>query len=159
MDIKLTNACLFVKDIEVSKKFYVENLHQKIQQSMERYVVFTSGLALWELPSESIIAKKLQTQSGQQSNNRVELYFESEDVDLYFDRLRNRQVNFLHEIHEEPWGQRDFRFFYPDNNLIEIGESMTLLPLRLYNSGMSVDQISAKTGMSKEHILDIVKHK
>lgn len=156
MDIKLTNTFLFVKDITISKKFYTENLDQQIQQNLEGYVVFTSGLALWELPEDSIIAKKLQDQLSRQSNNRVELYFETDNVDLFFNRLKNQQIEFLHEIHEEPWGQRDFRFFDPDNNLVEIGEAMDNVALRLYRSGMKVEEVVAKTGMSPTHILEII---
>ena len=156
MNIKLTNTFLFVKDITISKKFYTENLDQQIQQSLEGYVVFTSGLALWELPEDSIIAKKLQNQLNKQNNNRVELYFETDNVDLFFNRLKNQQIEFLHEIHEEPWGQRDFRFFDPDNNLVEIGEAMDNVALRLYRSGMKVEEVVTKTGMSGERIIRII---
>lgn len=156
MNIKQTNTFLFVKDIEVSRKFYIKNLDQVVLQNLEGYVVFTSGLALWELPEDSIIARKLQGRLNKDSNNRVELYFETDDVDAYFSRLKDRQIDFLHEMHEEPWGQRDFRFFDPDNNLIEIGEAMDNVALRLYHSGMNVDEVVAKTGMSEERILGII---
>ena len=155
-NIRLTNTFLFVKDIEISKRFYIENLDQEIQQNLEGYIVFTSGLALWELPEDSIIARKLQDQLTKDSNNRVELYFETDDVDMYFSRLKNKQIDFLHEIHEEPWGQRDFRFFDPDNNLIEIGEAMDNVALRLYDSGMTVEQIEAKTGMNNRYLHELI---
>lgn len=124
MDIKLTNTFLFVRDIEVSKKFYVENLQQEIKLELKDYIVFESGIALWQLPEDSILAEKLQTQLNKEGNNRVELYFETDDVDQYFNYLKKKEINFLHELHKEPWGQRDFRFFDPDNNLLEIGEKM-----------------------------------
>lgn len=157
MNIKLTNTFLFVKEIGVSKKFYIENLEQEVQQSLKGYVVFTSGLALWELPKDSIIAEKLQYQLDEHNNNRVELYFETDKLDFYFDRIKNNlQIEFLHEIHEESWGQRDFRFFDLDNNLVEIGEKIDNVVLRLYNSGMRVEEITAKTGMTEECILEIL---
>lgn len=124
MDIKLTNTFIFVKDIEVSKRFYMEHLQQEIKQEMKDYVVFTSGIALWQLPEDSIISEKLYTQFKNEGNNRVELYFETDDVDQYFNYLKEKGITFLHELHKEPWGQRDFRFFDPDNNLLEIGEKM-----------------------------------
>lgn len=156
MNIKLKNTFVFVKDFEVSKKFYSENLDQKIHTILEGYVVFTSGLALWKLPEDSIITKNLQERLSRQGNNRVELYFEADDIQLYFNRLKSVQVSFLHEIHEEPWGQRDFRFFDPDDNLVEIGESMDNVVLRLYSSGMTIEQIVNKTGVNGERILEII---
>jgi Lactoylglutathione lyase and related lyases len=127
MDIKLTNTFLFVKNIEASKKFYIENLQQEIQQELKDFVVFTSGLALWQLPEDSLIAEKLQNHLNREGNNRVELYFETDDVDQYFEFMQKRGITFLHELHKESWGQRDFRFFDPDNNLVEIGEKMSTL--------------------------------
>lgn len=156
MNIKLTNTFLFVKEIGVSKRFYIENLGQEVLQSLKGYVVFTSGLALWELPEDSIIAEKLQYQLDENKTNRVELYFETDKLDLYFDRIKNQQIELLHEIHEEPWGQRDFRFFDPDNNLVEIGEMMDNVVLRLYNSGMKIEEIVTKTGMIEKRILEIL---
>jgi len=127
MDIKLTNTFLFVRDIETSKKFYMEYLQQEIQQELKDYIVFKSGLALWQLPQDSIITEKLQNQLDKQSNNRVELYFETEDLDQYFKYLKEKEIKFLHEMHKETWGQRDFRFFDPDNNLVEIGDKMEIV--------------------------------
>lgn len=156
MSIKLSNTFLFVRDIEASKQFYVDNLDQQITQCLDGYVVFSSGLAIWQLPDDSIILQKLYNRLSERSNNRVELYFETDNVDMCFTRLKNNQVEFLHEIHEEPWGQRDFRFFDPDNNLVEIGEAMDNVALRLYNAGMNIKQIEAKTGMEEKYLQEVV---
>lgn len=35
-------------------------------------------------------------------------------------------MKLLHDLHDEPWGQRTIRFFDPDDHLIEAGESLKL---------------------------------
>ncbi|RKX68718.1 hypothetical protein DRP43_05215, partial [candidate division TA06 bacterium] len=47
--------------------------------------------------------------------------------------IKSKNIEFLHEIHEEPWGQRTIRFFDPDNHLIEIGE-----PLPIFIKNMNI---------------------
>jgi hypothetical protein len=46
---------------------------------------------------------------------------------------------------EEPWGQRTIRFYDPDNNLIEVGETLEKFVGRMALSGMKLEEISAKT--------------
>ena len=79
------------------------------------------------------------------SVNRLELYFESEHIIEDYETLKAAGVIFLHEIHEEIWGQRTIRFFDPDKHLIEIGESMYQFVKRFYIQGLSIEQVSERT--------------
>jgi hypothetical protein len=53
---------------------------------------------------------------------------------------------------EESWGQRTIRFFDPENNLIEVGESLEALVKRLHSSGMKLNDIEKKTSLPMDMI-------
>jgi len=48
--------------------------------------------------------------------------------------------------------QRVFRFYDPDNHIIEVGESMEYVAFRLHKEGLSSDEISASTLMPAEFV-------
>jgi catechol 2,3-dioxygenase-like lactoylglutathione lyase family enzyme len=146
MDLNYCCAALFVKNIEISKAFYTGILGLSVDLDFGKNVVFKNGFTLWEIQSAHIIPATLgSAQISDSSVNRFELYFEVEDISLAYETLEDKNIRFLHKIHEEPWGQQTFRFFDPDNHLIEIGESMKQFIRRFFDQGMSVEQITEKT--------------
>jgi len=62
----------------------------------------------------------------------------------------------VHGIHEEPWGQRTIRFFDPDRNLIEAGESMKRFVTRFYCQGMTPEEVSHRTSVPVEEVKRLV---
>jgi catechol 2,3-dioxygenase-like lactoylglutathione lyase family enzyme len=142
--MKLNAFVLFVKDIKKSKSFYIKALQQRILYDFGTNVQFESGLTIWEMNSEHIIVQKLKQNFD---SNEIEVYFEDDDLELFADKLRANGVEFLHDIHEESWGQRTIRFFDPDHHLIEVGEQMPVFVKRLFDSGLSREQISQKTSI------------
>lgn len=68
---------------------------------------------------------------------------------FYMDVLR-------HDIEEEAWGQRTIRFFDPDGNLIELGESIPCFCRRLYGGGMTAEQVADKTGAHIDKVKEYV---
>ena len=85
-----------------------------------------------------------------------ELYYETEDIESAFELVKNHATKFLHEIHEESWGQRTFRFFDPDGYLIEIGESMSGFVKRMSKEGMTREEISDKTGIPNSMVEELL---
>jgi len=71
--------------------------------------------------------------------------------------LKSKNVPFLHEINDEPWGQLTIIFFDPDNHLIEVGESMRQFVNRFYNLGLTVKQISRRTSIPIEEINKLIE--
>jgi catechol 2,3-dioxygenase-like lactoylglutathione lyase family enzyme len=65
----------------------------------------------------------------------------------------------LHGVAEEAWGQRTIRFFDPDGNLIELGESIPCFCRRLFKGGMAVEQVSEKTGVDIDKVKEYVAAK
>jgi hypothetical protein len=109
-------------------------------------------------PGKHIIPSELGLNSIRNKDvNRFELYFESEDLQELIKKLKSLNTRLLHDIHEEPWGQRTIRFFDPDNHLIEIGEPMKVFLGRLHDQGFSFYQISNRTGVPAEEVMELLK--
>jgi catechol 2,3-dioxygenase-like lactoylglutathione lyase family enzyme len=156
--LKYLSAVVFVKDIHVAKKFYTETLGFEIDLDFGTNVGLVGGLTIWQIDPVHIIPKRLGLSSvGDRSANRFELYFETEDLAAARERIRQAGGEFLHEIHEEPWGQMTMRFFDPDRHLIEIGESMPSFVARLRGEGMNAEQVSRKTYIPLAKVEDIFK--
>ena len=160
MDLKTCSTALFVKDIETSKKFYIDLLGLSIDLDFGKNVIFKNGFAIWEIQENHIIPTKLGLNKITDLKvNRFELYFETENLLEVYETLKRKDVPFLHEIHEEPWGQQTVRFFDPDNHLIEIGESMRQFVHRFYNQGLTIEQVSKRTSVPIEEIKRLINKK
>ena len=157
MDLKSASTALFVKDIESSKKFYICILGMSIDLDFGKNVIFKNGFSIWEIQKGHIIPETLGIDNISDSGiNRSELYFETENLEDVLETLKRNRVAFLHEVHEEPWGQLTIRFFDPDNHLIEIEESMRQFVSRFHEQGLSTEQISKKTSVPKDEVRRLI---
>ncbi len=160
MDIKNCSTALFVRDIEISKHFYLDVLGLSIDLDLGKNVIFKNGFAIWEIQDTHIIPSKLGINKiNDNSVNRFELYFETENLSQIYSILKNKKVRFLHEIHEESWGQQTIRIFDPDNHLIEIGESMKQFVGRYFRQGLAIEAISKHTGIPIEEVKRLINEK
>lgn len=141
-------SLITVSDIEKSKQFYTEILNQKIEMDHGENVLFEGGFAI-HLKSHF---ERLTNKMAVQKSNNFELYFEEDDLDTLFEILKQCNVEFLHAIQEQPWKQRVMRFYDPDFHIIEVGESMENVCIRLVQAGLSVQEIHSKTGMPVDFI-------
>ena len=158
MDLNNCSTALFVKDIEISKDFYVNILGFTIELDFGKNIIFKNGFAIWEINNRHIIPTLLGlTKINDTSVNRFELYFETENLLQIFEILKSKNIRFLHEIQEETWGQQTIRFFDPDNHLIEIGESMRQFVCRFFNQGLTIEQVSGKTHIPIEEVTRLIK--
>ena len=80
------------------------------------------------------------------------VYFETHELEETYEHLAQAGVEFVHPIREEPWGQRVMRLYDPDGHIIEIGEPLEAVVLRLHHQGLSADSISEKTSMTEEQV-------
>jgi catechol 2,3-dioxygenase-like lactoylglutathione lyase family enzyme len=125
MDLKFLHSIIFVKDLAVSRAFYTQVLDLKIVQEYPTFILFENNFAI------HITRELLQTIFGQdpgettalQGKNNILLYFESPNLEDVFNRIQS-QVTLIHPITRQHWGQRVFRFYDPDQHIIEIGEPM-----------------------------------
>lgn len=61
----------------------------------------------------------------------------------------------VHETIEERWGQKTIRFYDPENNLVEIGETIACFVERFYNQGMTINEVSERTSVPIEIVKKI----
>ena len=154
--MKFHSSVIFVNDIEKSKDFYIRLLNQKIEHDFGKNVILKSGITIWEIQPEHIISKRLDTMN---KSNRFELYFETELIEETFEKLKIENIEFLHKIHEESWGQRTIRFFDHDKHLIEIGEPIEIFVNNMNLKGLTANQISEKSGIPIETVISLIEGK
>ena len=146
--LRFHSTALFVTDIERSKHFYTHLLGQEIELDFGNNVILSGRITLWQIQPDHVIPKTLgKQQSPDSCSNRFELYFETSQIETMFEALSNTGTAILHPVHLEPWGQKTFRFFDPDHHLIEIGEPLEIFINRMYTEGMTLEQITEKTGV------------
>ncbi len=154
--ITFHSVVVFVKEIQTAKKFYQKVFGLKIEHDFGKNIIFKSGLAIWEIGEKHVIPKKLgnlYTDIG----NKFELYFETTDIQTVYANLREQDVVFLHEVHEEPWGQKAIRFFDPDKHLIEVGETLQTFVKRMHSEGMSAEDIHEKSSIPIDTIRQLLE--
>jgi catechol 2,3-dioxygenase-like lactoylglutathione lyase family enzyme len=151
------SAVLLVKDIQKSKGFYNAILGQKIIMDFGRNVGFEGGLAIWEKEYALNLIFQEKSHNIQVGTNNCEIYFESDNLDELFTRVRKEKIKIIHPIRQHPWGQRAFRVYDPDSHIIEFAESMESVVKRLDNEGLSLEEISKKSMMPMDFITMALK--
>ena len=154
--INFTMPVIFVKDIKVSKDFYQELFSLEIDADFGENIFFKSAFSIWqEKRAREIIFENYRKDKTNYGNN-VELYFETNEIESIWDRVKISKAQIIHPIKEEKWGQRVFRFYDPDKFIIEVAEPMTEVIKRYYKNGLSVDCISTKTQMPIKTIKSLI---
>lgn len=138
-----------VADIHRSRDFYEGVLGQKVKYDLGENVTFEGDFAIH---LESHYSRLIDNKPIRQGGNNFELYFEFDDIDHLVDRLKDQQVEFVHEAREQPWRQKVVRFYDPDRHIIEVGESLEYLSYRLINEGLTAEQISAAVGIPVDFV-------
>lgn len=137
--IKYICPLLVVADMARARNFYENILGQKVVMDFGENITFEGNFSL-HLQShyQSLIDDRKITFGG----HNFELYFEYDDMENLSKKLTDAKVKFVHEVREQPWRQRVVRFYDPDSHIIEIGESLEYLSYRLFNEGLSAEEIS-----------------
>ena len=145
--IKFVCPLITVADMNVSRDFYENILGQSVETDFGENVSF-GGFAIHRQEHFKMLIDKEIASGG----NNFEFYFEYDDIEQIVEKLKGEKVEFVHELREQPWKQLVVRFYDPDKNIIEIGESMEHLISRLHQEGHSADEISKMTGLDKNFI-------
>ncbi|OPX88832.1 MAG: Glyoxalase-like domain protein [Pelotomaculum sp. PtaB.Bin104] len=153
--MKFICPLIVVKDVEQSKNFYENVLKQKVKFDFGENVLFEGDFAI-HLASH--YQKLLGCDSKQILNksNNFELYFEADNLEEIYTKLKGEHVEFIHKVLEQPWGQKVIRFYDLDAHIIEIGEPMQTVVLRLANTGLCVNEICTKTSMPAHFVESIL---
>ncbi len=157
--MKYIGPILLVENIERSREFYEKTLKQKVKYDFGVNVSFEGDFAIHLKDHFEEIAKLKDSHSILFGSNSFDLCFETEKIDEIYNELKNIRAEFLHEIEEQPWGQRVIRFYDPDKHIVEIGETMDGVVIRLYKQGLSFEEIVGKTAMPKEFVEATIKNR
>lgn len=152
--MKYICSLITVSDIKRSRNFYENILNQKVKYDFGENVTFHGDFAIHLQSHFKALIDNKEIQTG---GNNFELYFEYDNVEDIVKTLKDNNIVFVHEIREQPWRQKVVRFYDPDKNIIEIGESIEYLAFRLKNEGLSIEQISKTTNMPIEFVNESIK--
>lgn len=135
--MKHTGTLIAVKDMEKSRQFYHDMLGLEVATDFGANVTLTGGLVLQTLETwQSFI----HTGDVTLKSNAGELYFETEDMDAFYEHLESFDILYVHKLHEHPWGQRVVRFYDPDGHIIETAEKLDAVIAHFTAQGMSPDE-------------------
>lgn len=148
--MRFISALIVVSDMAASRRFYEEVLRQKVLMDYGENVVF-EGFCLQTKFLELMEREDLLIRT---QPNDHELYFEEDDLDGFLAHLEQfPDLDLLHGMREEPWGQRGIRFYDPDFHIIEVAESMAQVVRRLHAEGMGAEDIAEKTMQTMDFVL------
>lgn len=152
--MKFICPLITVSDIEVARNFYENVLDQKVKFDFGENITFHGDFSIHLRSHFSNLIDHKEIISG---GNNFELYFEYDDLEKMVDRLKKSNIEFVHDIREQPWRQKVVRFYDPDYNIIEIGESIEYLASRLHKEGMALKEIIDQIGMPEEFVVAAIK--
>jgi len=157
MSIQFHSSVLFTTDVRRLSAFYVHALGQEIEHDFGACVSLRCGLSLWQPSDDLTVAVELGYSHHAGGNKNLELCFETETLDEDVERVKASGAKLLHDVVEEPWGQQVLRFFDPDGNLVELGESIAMFVRRHHASGYTVEAVAEKTGVPLEMVRQFIE--
>jgi len=146
---------IVVKNIKVARNFYENILEQKVKYDFGENVTFEGDFAI-HLEEHYLRLLGEENSNEIRKTHNFELYFETDDLESILRKLKVNNVIFLHEITEQPWGQRVMRFYDPDLHIIEVGETIESVVLRYHGTGMSLKEISTRTSLPEEFVERVI---
>jgi len=103
----------YASDLKKAAQFYEEALGLEKKNKYPSYVGFECGgveIGLIPKPKEGECAAPFSPS----------MEFLVDDVEKFYGKLKSRNVKFVKELHEEPWGGKQAAFTDPDGNILEI---------------------------------------
>lgn len=147
--MKYNCPMIVVSDMEKTVEFYKNVLGLEVIQDFGANKTLTGGISLQTEESyKEFIGKDKISYGG----DNFELYFEEDEIDAFFERLKDFNVELVHPVQEHSWGQRAVRFYDPDRNIIEVGESLQAVCSRFAASGMNADEIAVRMDVPLEMV-------
>lgn len=152
MNISFAGMWIISDNISRSKEFYEAVLDQKVKYDYGSCQQFENGLTIMTRDSVMDIFG-VDMEKGIQRSRSFVLTFETEDFSDFVQRLKSYDsVEYIHDVTEFDWGQRSICFYDPDQNMIDVSESMPSVCKRFSAQGMTAEEIAART----EHPVDFV---
>lgn len=151
MDIQVVLA---VKDVKKAKEFYMKFFDQVILYDFGENIAFESGLSLQE---DFDWLTGIEKKDIKMKSNNMEIYFEINDFTNFAEKLKENNIEFIHNPKQSEWGQWSPRIYDLDNHIIEIGESMFDVVKRFYTQGYTIEEIAKRMDVTEEYIEEHLK--
>lgn len=152
--MKYKSVLLVVEDINKSRYLFETVFSQKIVADYGEDISFEGFSIHQRKHFENLLGITVKYQS-----NSCELYFEDDNLEEISKLIKSNNLQFVHDIIEQPWKQKAIRFYDYDKNLIEIGESFEGMAYRLYKEKYTIDDILKYSFLTKEELDRIIKRK
>lgn len=151
MHIEFQAPLIAVQDVERSKRFYCGLFDQQVVSDFGENVTFSGGFAIQE---KFAWLTGLAEASVRSRPHNMELYFETDDLDAFMQRLGEwpEHVELLHAPRKYDWQQCVVRLYDPDGHIIEVGEAMEVVIKRCLAEGHTAEETAALT----QHPLELV---
>lgn len=120
MNMRYVCPLIVVDDITRSKEFYIKYLDQEVDKDLLDMVFFKSGFVLQKKKDFNKLVGDVDVTK---KSNNFELYFEDSNLKELQAKLKDDNIEIIHEIREQPWQQNVIRFYDIDGNIIEVGEA------------------------------------
>ncbi len=147
--MKYISSLIVVEDLEKAREFYEKFLNQKVEVDYGENITFEGGFALHQKEHfKNLINQKPIIRK----TNNFELYFEHDGIEAFAEKLKENNIELVHELKKQPWQQQVIRFYDYDHNMVEVGESMAHVAYRLFQEGYVMKKISEITYMSEDLI-------
>lgn len=157
--MKFICPLIVVKDMNRARHFYEDILQQVVKYDFGENIQFEGNFSIHLENHFHALIDSVGNEVIQHKSNNFELYFESEDIVESEYKLKLAKVEFIHELTEQPWGQRVVRVYDYDGHIIEIGESLETVVSRYLEAGWDIEKISKKTSMPVEFIMNVKRDK
>ncbi len=155
--IQFMMPVIFVEDVKRSREFYQNIFSLEVEMDFEENIVFKEAFSIWQRNRAMCIIFDNKNLNEKINNYKdVELYFETSDIESVWDKVRSSNLEIIHPIKEESWGQTVFRLYDPDKHIIEVAEPMSEVVIRFHKSRLSEETISIKTQMPIEIVRKII---
>ena len=156
MKLEYQSAVIFCNDLSRQREFYEEFLGQQLEQDLGSCLVFKNRFALWKLTDKYPVVKELGYTYEHIGNRNLELCFETDEFEDAVEKVLMSDLRILHNVVEEQWGQYTIRFYDPEGNLVEIGESMRCFVRRMHGEGLTESEIADKTGIPGDMVRQLL---
>ena len=150
--MKHKTTLIAVKNIEKAKAFYKSVLDLDVVMDVGANVELTGGISLQTADTWANFICKPESEIVF-SSNAMELYFETDDIDGFTEKLKSfADIEYLHPLIEHSWGQRAVRFYDTDHHIIEVAESIVMVIKRFIASGLTVEQTAKRMDVDVNYI-------
>lgn len=153
MYVKYQMPLIAVSDVGRSKRFYCGLFDQRVVLDFGENVTFSGGFAIQE---KFAWLTGLAEDSVRSRPNNMELYFETDDLDAFMQRLGEwpsrrtappaPQIR-LAAVHRT--------FLRPDGHIVEVGEAMEVVIRRCLAEGHTAEETAALTQHPLEFVLRV----